>query len=496
MSNVKENLSFVIDKGAFRGYNSREPAGSDRQNSLEEHIMKSRKTMDLTTGPIMSKLLPFVLPIMATNLLQHLYNAADKAVVGQFSGSGALAAVGASSPAITLIVNLFVGLSIATNIICSNLRGAKKEAELQRFMHTAVLTSSLVGLIVCLLGQLVTDPILKVLETPEGVMDKAALYMRLYFLGVPASLVYNFSSGILRAHGDTRRPMTIMSISGAINVALNLVFVMVFKMDVDGVALATAISQYVSAGSVLFVLLNPKGDYRLQMKKMRICLPDFVQIVKIGVPCSMNSVLFSLSNAIMQPFVNSLGETVLAGNVAANGIVGLIHQIMVAFYSSCISFAGQCYGAKKYRRIDRVMLTCMATCSAVLGVLCVVITVFPRPLIGLFNSDPVVITAGIPRLLICGWGYLLYGIADMLLGCLRGMKRSTVPMLLNVLSICAPRMIWIFLIYPMMAPGTANLFLCYPISYVITIGALGVYYIHCRKQLNRRGDEVPDVVTA
>ena len=179
MSNVKENLSFVIDKGAFRGYNSREPAGSDRQNSLEEHIMESRKTMDLTTGPIMSKLLPFVLPIMATNLLQHLYNAADKAVVGQFSGSGALAAVGASSPAITLIVNLFVGLSIATNIICSNLRGAKKEAELQRFMHTAVLTSSLVGLVVCLLGQLVTDPILKVLETPEGVMDKAALYMRL-----------------------------------------------------------------------------------------------------------------------------------------------------------------------------------------------------------------------------------------------------------------------------------------------------------------------------
>ena len=458
--------------------------------------MRSRKTMDLTTGPIMGKMMIFVMPILFSNLVQHLYNAADKAVVGHFVGSGALAAVGASSPAITLIVSLFTGLSIASNIICSNYRGAKDEESLRRFMHSAISTACMMGLVLFTMGQIAARPILTLMDTPESVMDKGVLYMRIYFAGVPASLVYNFGSGILRAHGDSSRPMKILSISGLANVLLNLFFVLVCKMDVDGVALATAAAHYISAGWVLWLLFAPKGEYRLQLKKLGIRLADFCQIIRVGVPCSINSIMFSLSNAIMQPFVNVLGETVLAGNTAANGVVNLVHQIMAAFYAGCISIAGQCYGAKKYSRVDKVLKCSLLASVGSLTVVAIVVTLIPRALISIFNSDPAVVEAGMPRLLICTWGYILYAVADMFLGCLRGMKRTTVPALMNVFTICAPRILWVYLVYPLLPQGTASIFLCYPVSYVISIVAFAIYYFRWRKVLSQRGDEVFDPVTA
>lgn len=458
--------------------------------------MNLRKTLDLSSGPVTGKLLKFVYPILITNLLQYCYNAADKAVVGHFSGSDALAAVGASTPINTLIVSLFVGLAVGTNIICSNLRGAKKEADLERFMHTAIPVAFAVGLFVCLLGQMASAPMLRMLSTPEDIMDKSVLYMQIHFFGIPFSLVYNFCSGILRAHGDTQRPMRIMTISGIVNVALNLFFVIVFGMDVDGVALATAISQAVSAGCALYFLFKPDGDYGMQMKKLRIYWADCSQIIKVGVPCGINSMVFGFSNVILQSTVNTFGSVVLAGNTAASSTNALVYQILVAFYSACISFSGQCYGAKKYKRIDRVMRCSFALCLSVMAVIETFITLFPALVMGMFNPDPEVIRAGLPRLLIGGWGQLVYAVSEIILGCLRGMKRSTIPTIMNILCICGFRILWVWLIYPMMTPGMASLFWCYPISYAISSLALGSYYIYCRRKLNRLGDEVPDIVTA
>lgn len=459
--------------------------------------MKSRKTLDLTSGPVTGKLLSFVYPILVTNLLQYCYNAADKAVVGHFSGADALAAVGASTPINTLIVSLFVGLAVGTNIICSNLRGAKKEADLERFMHTAIPVAFVVGLFVCLLGQLASAPMLRMLSTPEDIMDKSVLYMQIHFFGIPFSLVYNFCSGILRANGDTQRPMRIMTLSGIINVVLNLFFVIVFGMDVDGVALATAISQAVSAGCALYILFKPDGDYGMQVKKLRMYWADCRQIIKVGVPCGINSMVFGFSNVIVQSTINTFGSVVLAGNTAASSTNALVYQILVAFYSACISFSGQCYGAKKYKRIDRVMRCSFILCLSALTVLETLFTLFPSVVMGMFNPDPAVIQAGLPRLLIGGWGQLIYAVSEIILGCLRGMKRSTIPTVMNILCVCGIRILWVWLIYPMMTPGMASLFWCYPVSYAISSLALGSYYIYCRRKLNQQGDEVPDVaVTA
>ena len=459
--------------------------------------MIARKTMDLTNGPVAGKLLKYVYPILITNLLQYCYNAADKAVVGHFSGADALAAVGASTPINTLLVSLFVGLAVGTNIICSNLRGAKKETELTRFLHTAIPVAFAVGLFVCFLGQAAAIPLLRLLDTPDDIMGEASLYMRIHFFGIPFSLVYNFCSAILRAHGDTQRPMRIMTLSGVINVVLNLIFVILFGMSVDGVALATAISQLVSATCALYILFKPDGDYGMQVKKLRVYWGDCRQIIKVGVPCGINSMVFGFSNVILQSTVNTFGSVVLAGNTAASSTNALIYQILVAFYTACISFSGQCFGAKKYKRIDKVMRTSFILCLSTMAVIETLITLFPSVVMSLFNSDPEVIQAGLPRLLIGGWGQLIYAVSEIILGCLRGMKRSTVPTFMNILCICGFRILWVWLIYPMMTPGMASLFWCYPLSYAISSLALGSYYIYCRRKLDRQGDEVlEEAVTA
>lgn len=449
--------------------------------------MKPRRSLDLTTGPVLGKLLQFVLPILLSNLLQHFYNAADKIVVGQFAENGklALAAVGAAGPACSMLVTLLSGLSLGSNIVCANLRGAQKKKELSQTMHTAVIMSVIVGGILCVLGLALSKPMLRLMATPESALDMSVLYMRIYFCGIPFLMAYNFGAGILRAHGDARRPMMILALSGIINVVLNLVFVIVFHMGAGGVALATAIAQAVSAFRVLWILFDPKDEYKLQFKALKLIKKQAVNIVRIGVPCCMNAVVFSISNVLVQSSVNQLGATVLAGNVAAGGITDLIYQVLIAFYSGCISFTGQCCGAKKYRRIDQMLLT---SCLASVGMLTVInlfATFFPETVLRLFNDDPAVIAAGIPKLMIVGWGYLLYAISEIFLGTLRGMGKSNIPTLINVLCICGSRLIWIFGIYPMLEPGVMQLFVCYPISYVLSIIFLGGYLWHCRAEQNR-----------
>ena len=450
--------------------------------------MANGKRLDMTQGPILKKLLIFVIPAILTSLIQQLYTIADRVVVGRFAENGtvALAAVGSTGSASAMFLNIFIGMAIGVNVVCANTRGAKDMESTDRCMHTAIPLAAICGMFVLVMGQLCCKPLLTLLGTPDSLMEGAELYMRIFFLGVPGSLVYNFGSNILRSNGDTKRPMMILSLSGLVNVALNLVLVIGFNMSVAGVAIATITSQYISAIWVLCILFSQKGEYKMSARKLKLHKDMVLSIVKIGVPGGINGLVFTLSNTVILTGVNSFNsEIISAGKTAATDIATLIYQVVVGIYLGCISFSGQCYGAKKYRRIDKVALTAMGLGTAMLVVIGALITIFERPLLGMFNSDPAVINAGIGPLRINAWFYVFYLISEVPLGCMRGTKRSTVPSLLNVIGICGPRIIWTFFVFPLHRSLTF-LYVCFPISWVISAVFQWSYYFCIRKQLLKR----------
>lgn len=444
--------------------------------------MKSRNTMDLTTGSVTRKLIAFMLPLLASNLLQYFYNAADKAVVGQFAGRIALAAVGSTNSATTMMLNLLVGLSAGASIINANLLGARKQDELRRSMHTSIVVSGICGLFIGVFGIVACKPLLRLMSCPDSVIDSAALYMRIYFCGVPASMLYNFGAGILRTHGDTKRPMFILAISGLVNVVLNLLFVIVFKMDVDGVAYATIISQYISSAWVLYILFAPKGDYRLRIKELKLHKQEAAAIVKVGLPCGVNGLVFSVSNVIVQSTINGFGDVVIAGSVASDSVTGFLYQILAAFYTSCVTYAGQCYGAKKMKRINKLFLSAAGISSSIMVILAIVASFTPKTLLGIFNSEPDVVAAGAQKMMIMCWSYVLYAVSEVLLGCLRGMRKGTIPTTINIAGICMTRVLWILFVFPMNSANILFLYLCYPLSYVISVSAMVIYYTYCYRR--------------
>ena len=454
--------------------------------------MKLQKhTMDLTTGPVTARLMAFTLPILASNLLQHLYNAADRAVVGKFAANGdiALAAVGSTGSAIMLLVNLVMGLALGANVVCANMRGAGNQKDLRKAMHTSVLLAIVAGIAAMVVGILAAEPFLLLMGSPKTVIKAATLYTRIYFVGVPFQLLYNFGASILRAHGDTKRPMTILAVSGLANVALNLVFVIGFHMDVDGVAWATAISQVIAAAVVLWILFKPAGGYDLNVSELRFHKQELLAVIRVGVPSGLNGSVFSISNVIIQTSINSLGPVVMAGNTAAASYTGLVYQVLNAFYTACISFGGQCYGAKKYKRIDKLVgQSILLSCSMVTA-LSVLSTVFPHFILGLFTNSRAAMDAALGPLLITSWGYVIYSVSEMFLGALRGMRRSGMPTLLNAVAICVPRLAWVFLAFPH-CRTIGFLYLCYPISYFTSVIAQGSYYFIVRRKLDRQEDEV------
>ncbi len=447
--------------------------------------MKQSATMDLTQGSVTKKFISFAIPIMLTLLLSHLYNVADRVVVGRFAENGkfALAAVGATSSATTLFVNLFNGLAIGTNVICANHRGAKDEESLTRCMHSAIVLSIYVGLSICVLGLVVSKPLLQLMDTPEDVLELATLYIRIYLLGIPAYAVYNFGANILRAHGDAKRSMYVLSVTGLINVGLNLVFVIGCGMSVAGVAIATTIAQYVSMIWMLFILFSPRGIYKMRVKLLKIHRESALAVVRVGVPCGLNGIVFTVSNMILQSSLNSFGSIAVAGKTAAMDISTMVYQGMHAAQMACVSFSGQCYGAKNYKRIDTLLLRSVGICWIFIVVVASLCTIFPRQLLGLFNSDPGVVNAGINLLLINVWGYLIYTVSEITTGCTRGMGRSGIPSLLNFLGICVPRILWVLLIFPLKRDITF-LYLCYPVSWVISAVLQLSYYLYVRKTLS------------
>ena len=450
--------------------------------------MKTKKndSLDLTTGPILGKYLAFMLPILASNLLQNLYNAADKAVVGQFAGDNALAAVGSTGSAINLLICLFTGLATGSNVICANLRGAANMRDLRKAMHTSILLAAVCGVFLAFAGFAVSKPFLRLMSSPENVIDLATKYMRIYFVGVPVSLLYNFGSGILRAFGDTKRPMIILALSGLVNVGLNLIFVICFHMDVDGVAWATVASQAVSAVAVLWILFKPNGRFNLKLNELTFHKKELLSVVRVGLPCGFNGMMFSLSNVIIQSSVNGFGELVVAGNVAADSVTNLVYQMIASSSTANISFSGQCFGAKKYKRIDRMVVTSISTCLISISALALLATLFPNFFMGLFTKSEAVMQAGYAKLMIVCWGYLIYASSECVTGALRGMRESTIPTLLNVLGICAPRLLWVIFLFPMNRT-VAFLYLCYPVSWIISAVAQVIYFIVVRKRVRRQG---------
>ena len=318
-------------------------------------------------------------------------------------------------------------------------------------------------------------------EHPENVIDLAALYMRIYFCGVPASLVYNFGAGILRAYGDTKRPMYILSATGVVNVVLNLVLVVFFDMNVAGVAIATIVSQVLSAIVVVTILFNPRGEYKLRLKLLRFHGPQLKKLVSIGIPCGFNGIVFSISNVILQSTVNTFGDIVVASASAANSVNSFVYVFLASFYTACVSFSGQNFGARKYRRIDMLMVRSIVACFSLIVASATLVTIFSDFLLGLYTNDLAVVEAGRPILQMICWSYALYTVPEVCTGCLRGMGESTAPTLLNVFCICGLRFVWIFLIFPM-NPVVPMLYFCYPISYTLCGIAQYIYYRRCRNR--------------
>lgn len=443
----------------------------------------ARNEIDMTNGPLLGKILLFSLPLMASSILQLLFNAADIIVVGRYSGSEALAAVGSNTALITLITNLFIGLSIGANVVLAKYIGAKKHEQARQTVHTSIAIAILGGLFLAVFGFAFSRTFLVWMGSPKEVLPLAAIYLKIYFLGMPAVMVYNFGAAILRAIGDTRRPLVFLFVSGVINIVLNLFFVIVLNMSVVGVALATVLSQCVSAVLVLYCMCADSGFVHLDFRMLSVDRARMIEIIKVGVPAGLQGMVFSISNVLIQSSVNSFGAIAVAGNTAASNIEGFIYMSMNSFYQSCVSFTGQNYGAKKPERILRVLFLC-EMCGMVTGiVLGWPAFVFGRHLLSIYSSDPAVIEYGMRRVAIICTTYALCEIMDVPVGTLRGMGYGILPMTISLIGACLFRVIWIFTVFTWYrSPET--LYISYPITWIITAIAqlVAVAYVWNKKE--------------
>ncbi len=446
---------------------------------------KNKYEMDMCSGALLPKILLYSLPLMLSGILQLLFNAADIVVVGRFAGNDALAAVGSTSALINLLVNVFMGLSVGTNVMVAHFYGAGQKKELEEMVHTAILTSIVSGVILIFVGLALSRPALMMMDTPEDVIDQAVLYIRIYFVGMPAMMLYNFGSAVLRAVGDTRRPLYFLLIAGVINVILNLFFVISLSMDVAGVALATIISQTVSALLVLLCLMRTEGDYRVNLKRLRIVKDKMIKMIQIGLPAGMQGALFSISNVLIQSSVNSFGSIAMAGNTAAQNLEGFVYTAMNSLHQTCISFTGQNYGARQYKRMGRILLICLG-CVIVVGVLMGNgVYLAGGTLLQLYSPDTEVIQYGILRLAYICTTYALCGMMDVMVGAIRGMGYGVMPMLVSLTGACLFRVVWIMTVFKA-HHSLEVLYVSYPISWGLTFAVHLLCFVIVYRRMLRR----------
>lgn len=446
-------------------------------------MVKKSYEMDMCNGPILGKMLRFAIPLMCSSMLQMLFNAADIIIVGKFGEEHSLAAVGSNSSLINLLTNLFIGLSVGANVLVARNYGAKRSQDVKDTVHTSMTLSMICGVIISIIGVIMARQLLTWMKTPKEVIDSAVLYLRLYFLGMPAMMIYNFGNAILRAVGDTKRPLYILLATGVLNVGLNLLFVIVFKWDVAGVAISTVISQILSAVLIVLFLMKEKGDFKLELRKLRINKDKFLSILRIGLPAGLQGTIFSLSNVVIQSSVNLFGPDVVDGNSAAQNIESFVYFAMNAFHHATLSFTSQNIGGGKPERVGKILRTGLI-CATVAGIgVGALVIVFANPLLSIYTNSQEAIDAGITRLnVICGF-YFLCGIMDVMVGSIRGMGYAIMPMIVSLIGACGLRLVWIATIFQIPAFHTTEvIYLSYPVTWSITFLAHVICYFIVKKR--------------
>ena len=447
--------------------------------------MKNNKyEIDMCNGTLMDKLISFSLPLMLSGILQLLFNAVDIIVVGRFTGRQALAAVGSTTALINIFTNLFIGISLGANVLAARFYASGKEKEMSETVHTSITLALISGLVMALAGVLLARFALNLMGTPNDVIDQSVLYMRIYFLGMPFFMLYNYGAAILRAVGDTKRPLFFLVISGMTNAVLNLVLVIVFHMGVAGVAIGTIVSQLISSILVLRCIYTSNTSYRLYFSKLGIKTQYLKQIFQVGIPAGIQSTVINLSNALLQSSVNSFGSVAMAGYTAANNIFGFLYMSVNAVTQSCMSFTSQNYGVKKLKRMDRVLLDCMILSVGVTLTLGCGAYFFGPELLKIYTSDADVIRCGVEVLAFTTVPYFCCGIMDLLPGALRGMGYSGVPMILSIIGTVGTRIVWIFGLFPAHR-SLSFLFISYPVSWILTILMQAVCFCFVRKHVHQ-----------
>lgn len=451
-------------------------------------MKKNKYEIDMCNGSIMDKLISFSLPLMLSGILQLMFNAVDIVVVGRFSGSQALAAVGSTTALINIFTNLFIGISLGANVLAARFYASGKEKEMSETVHTAITLALISGIIMAGVGLLLAKLALELMGTPSDVIELSTLYMRIYFCGMPFFMLYNYGAAILRAVGDTKRPLIFLIISGVANAGLNMILVIIFHMGVAGVGIGTVISQLISCILVLRCLYKSEGCYQLRFSKLRIQKVYLRQIFQVGIPAGIQSTVINFSNALLQSSVNSFGSTAMAGYTAANNILGFLYASVNAVTQACMSFTSQNYGVGKYKRMDRVLINCLILSVVISGILGCGSYAFGTEILKVYTEDPKVIQCGLEILSMTTVTYFLCGIMDLFPGALRGMGRSGVPMILSIIGTVGTRIVWIFMLFPQHR-SLEFLFISYPASWLLTIVMQVICFYFVRKQVHAKGRE-------
>ena len=447
--------------------------------------MKNNKyEIDMCNGTIMDKLISFALPLMISGMLQLMFNAVDIIVVGRFTGSQALAAVGSTTALICTFTNLFIGVSLGANVLAARFYASGKTKEMSETVHTAILLALISGIAMSIIGILCARESLVLIATPDDIIGQAALYLRIYFLGMPFFMLYNYGAAILRAVGDTKRPLMYLIAAGTANAVLDLILVIIFKMGVAGVAIGTITSQFISCVLVIRCLCKTDAIYKLYISKLRIKKYYLIQILKVGLPAGIQSTVINFSNVLLQSSVNSFGEIAMAGYTAANNILGFLYVSVNSVTQACMSFTSQNYGVRKFKRMDKVLVDC-----AILSIIVSVVigggsNLLGHQILGIYTKQEDVIQCGMEILSISTIPYFLCGLMDMIPGSMRGVGYSAVPMLLSIIGTVGTRLVWIYGVFPEHR-SLYVLFMSYPVSWGLTIVMQAICLVFVRRKIRK-----------
>ena len=444
---------------------------------------KSKYEIDMCNGSILDKLISFSIPLMLSGILQLLFNAVDIIVVGRFTGSEALAAVGSTTALINVFVNFFIGISLGSNVLAARFYAAGKDKEMSETVHTAITLALISGIVMGIVGVVSAKGALQLMDTPDNVLDLSTLYMRIYFVGMPFFMLYNYGAAILRAVGDTKRPLMFLIVSGATNVVLNLILVIRFHLGVAGVAIATVISQGISCVLVLRCLYYSEGSYQLRFSKLGMKARYVKQIFQVGVPAGIQSTIINFSNVLLQSSVNSFGSVAMAGYTAANNILGFLYVSVNSITQACMSFTSQNYGVRKFKRMDRILLECLGLTVTVSLIFGGGSYLFGSELMHIYTKSADVVACGTDIMLYTTVTYFLCGIMDLFPGALRGMGHSAVPMILSVVGTVGTRIVWIYWVFPQHR-ALDFLFISYPVSWILTIVMQVICFYFVRKRVH------------